>query len=54
MKYFIAIPTFNGGALWENVAKAIREYAPQDTLVQSLILVVRIKQLIMPKNMGLS
>lgn len=34
MKYFIAIPTFNGGILWKNVAKAIREYSPQDILVQ--------------------
>ncbi|MEB7598142.1 glycosyltransferase family 2 protein [Raoultella terrigena] len=34
MKAYIAIPTYNGGTLWNLVAKKIREYTPQDTYVQ--------------------
>ncbi|HID4132003.1 TPA: glycosyltransferase family 2 protein [Pluralibacter gergoviae] len=34
MKAYIAIPTYNAGELWEEVAKSIRMYSPVDTLVQ--------------------
>lgn len=34
LKYFIAIPTYNGGALWHNCAEKLSKYLPKDTLVQ--------------------
>lgn len=34
MKYFIAIPTYNGGNLWESTVKNIKKYAPEGTLVK--------------------
>lgn len=34
MKAYIAIPTYNGGSVWEESAKNISVYAPKDTLVQ--------------------
>lgn len=34
MKYFIAIPTYNGGDLWKETVKAIKINAPADVLVQ--------------------
>lgn len=34
MKAYIAIPTYNGGTLWNQVAEKIREYAPLGTFVQ--------------------
>ncbi|MFQ1061157.1 glycosyltransferase family 2 protein [Klebsiella pneumoniae] len=33
MKYFIAIPTFNGGELWHKSIASIKENAPENTLV---------------------
>ncbi|HDK6468045.1 MULTISPECIES: glycosyltransferase family 2 protein [Klebsiella pneumoniae complex] len=34
MKAYIAIPTYNGGSIWEESAQKIREYAPVGTYVQ--------------------
>lgn len=34
MKAYIAIPTYNGGVLWNQVAENIRKYAPVGTYVQ--------------------
>lgn len=34
MKAYIAIPTYNAGELWEEVAKSIRAYSPDNTFVQ--------------------
>ncbi|KMK18078.1 rhamnosyltransferase [Pluralibacter gergoviae] len=34
MKVFIAIPTYNGGALWETAVNNIKKYAPKETFVQ--------------------
>ncbi len=34
MKYYIAIPTYNGGELWEKSVANIKKYAPQDICVQ--------------------
>lgn len=34
MKYFIAIPTYNGGYIWNDVVSCIRQYAPEKILVQ--------------------
>ncbi|EPJ5202374.1 glycosyltransferase family 2 protein, partial [Escherichia coli] len=33
MKAYIAIPTYNGGSIWEESAKNINLYTPKDTLV---------------------
>ncbi len=33
MRYFIAIPTYNGGKIWEKSASEIKKYAPNDALV---------------------
>ncbi|HBT3065702.1 TPA: glycosyltransferase family 2 protein [Klebsiella aerogenes] len=33
MKYYIAIPTYNGGDLWRKVVKNIKRYTPDNTLV---------------------
>ncbi|KMK01534.1 rhamnosyltransferase [Pluralibacter gergoviae] len=34
MKCFIAIPTYNGGIIWQKTAYNIKEYAPENTFVQ--------------------
>ena len=34
MKFFIAIPTYNGGALWQGTVSNIKKYAPANTFVQ--------------------
>lgn len=34
MKYYIAIPTYNGGEVWENAIYNIIKYAPPNTFVQ--------------------
>lgn len=34
MRAYIAIPTYNGGKVWEKCAKSIKKYSPQDTFVQ--------------------
>lgn len=34
MKCFIAIPTYNGGALWRDTVNKIKEYSPADIFVQ--------------------
>ncbi|QIP24278.1 glycosyltransferase family 2 protein [Klebsiella aerogenes] len=33
MKYFIAIPTYNGGGLWHQTIKNITQYSPADVFV---------------------
>lgn len=33
MRYFIVIPTYNGGDVWEECAKNIRDYSPKNTPV---------------------
>lgn len=33
MKYYIAIPTYNGGVLWKEVVKSIKKYAPNNLFV---------------------
>ncbi|MFB5079720.1 glycosyltransferase family 2 protein [Raoultella sp. C349492] len=33
MKYYIAIPTYNGGEIWRSVVSNIKRYAPTDTFV---------------------
>lgn len=33
MKYYIAIPTYNGGDLWRTVVSNIKKYIPHNTLV---------------------
>ncbi|HED2992403.1 TPA: glycosyltransferase family 2 protein [Klebsiella pneumoniae] len=33
MKYFIAIPTYNGGELWRSTVLYIKKYAPQDAQI---------------------
>lgn len=34
MKYYIAIPTYNGGKLWKAAIENIKKYAPSDVFVQ--------------------
>ncbi|PLL87686.1 rhamnosyltransferase, partial [Klebsiella michiganensis] len=34
MKYFIAIPTYNGGSIWRDAVHNIQQYTPADLLVQ--------------------
>ncbi|WP_370429470.1 glycosyltransferase family 2 protein [Klebsiella aerogenes] len=34
MKFYIAVPTYNGSSLWENTVKEIQKYAPKDTFVK--------------------
>ncbi|EOF9277558.1 glycosyltransferase family 2 protein [Klebsiella pneumoniae] len=34
MKYFIAIPTYNGGEIWKSAVINIKKYVPQDCFVQ--------------------
>lgn len=34
MKTYIVVPTYNGGDIWREAAKRIREYAPANTFVQ--------------------
>lgn len=34
MKYYIAIPTYNGGELWQQVVDNLRKNAPENLLVQ--------------------
>uniref|UniRef100_UPI0015CC83AF glycosyltransferase family 2 protein n=1 Tax=Escherichia coli TaxID=562 RepID=UPI0015CC83AF len=34
MKYFIAIPTYNGGDIWKLKAANIRKYSPPDVCVK--------------------
>jgi rhamnosyltransferase len=34
MKYFLAIPTYNGGKIWEESIANIKKYAPEDLYVQ--------------------
>ncbi|HBJ0984673.1 TPA: glycosyltransferase family 2 protein [Escherichia coli] len=34
MKYYIAIPTYNGGMLWRKVVDNIKEFSPPQTLIQ--------------------
>ncbi|SYG64512.1 putative rhamnosyl transferase [Klebsiella pneumoniae] len=34
MKAYIAIPVYNGGSIWEQTARKIREYIPKNVLVQ--------------------
>lgn len=34
MKYFLAIPTYNGGDVWKNTAERIRKYGPEQLYVQ--------------------
>lgn len=34
MRFFIAIPTYNGGELWEKTASNIKKFAPNETFVQ--------------------
>ncbi|HIB9002816.1 rhamnosyltransferase [Raoultella planticola] len=33
MKYYIAIPTYNGGGIWHAVVSSIKDNAPQDSFV---------------------
>ncbi|QCK76349.1 glycosyltransferase [Raoultella ornithinolytica] len=33
MKFFIAIPTYNGGEIWKEAARNIQKYAPANSLV---------------------
>jgi rhamnosyltransferase len=34
MKYYIAIPTYNGGRLWQLVVDSIKQFSPDNVLVQ--------------------
>lgn len=34
MKFFIAIPTYNGGQIWQQTVNSIKKYAPRNTFVQ--------------------
>ncbi|MBA5599873.1 glycosyltransferase family 2 protein [Pectobacterium aroidearum] len=34
MKYFIAIPTYNGGDVWKDAAESLKRYSPDGTDVQ--------------------
>lgn len=34
IKYFIAIPTYNGGSIWKNAAESIKRYGPDELHVQ--------------------
>ncbi|MBZ7394700.1 glycosyltransferase family 2 protein [Klebsiella michiganensis] len=34
MKYYIAIPTYNGGRLWQKVVDNIKEFTPSQALIQ--------------------
>ncbi|EFB9881535.1 glycosyltransferase family 2 protein, partial [Escherichia coli] len=33
MKYYIAVPTYNGGKIWKEVITSIKKYAPQNLYV---------------------
>ncbi|MEK0205832.1 glycosyltransferase [Klebsiella michiganensis] len=34
MKFYIAIPTYNGGKVWQTAASKIKKYAPPNTFIQ--------------------
>lgn len=34
MKFFISIPTYNGGELWKETITSIKKYAPEGTFIQ--------------------
>ncbi|HHU4391636.1 TPA: glycosyltransferase family 2 protein, partial [Escherichia coli] len=34
MKYYVAIPTYNGGELWKTTVFSIKKHTPKETLVQ--------------------
>lgn len=34
MKYYIAIPTYNGGEIWKSAASSIKKNAPDNCFVQ--------------------
>ncbi|HCD4627138.1 TPA: glycosyltransferase, partial [Klebsiella michiganensis] len=33
MRYYVAIPTYNGGEIWQSVVDNIKKYAPDDIFV---------------------
>ncbi|HCN6643284.1 TPA: glycosyltransferase family 2 protein, partial [Escherichia coli] len=52
MKYYIAIPTYNGGELWEKSVANIKKYAPQDIFVQVIDSSSKDKTVSVSKNAG--